>query len=145
VSRKGESRTAVATDGKTILLVDDDGELRAALTKLLQRNGYAVIGKPDAETALAYINASNTLPDLVVTDVLLPGIRGTSLLSLLKRDFHDLPVIAVTAFGDWCELGEAMHEGAFQYLCKPFGSDEFLEVVHRALNAAAPAWRSSPP
>jgi len=136
---------ATTQNKQRILLVDDDDELRTALTKLLERNGYTVVAKHDAEAALAYIRASDAPPDLVVTDVLMPGMKGTTLLPLLKRDFPGLPVIVITAFGDWCELGEAMHEGAFQYLCKPLELDEFLEAVHRALTAAAPAWCSSPP
>ncbi|MCG3148238.1 MAG: DNA-binding transcriptional regulator NtrC [Verrucomicrobiae bacterium] len=127
-----------------VLLVDDDDELRTALTKLLQRNGYTVIAKPDAATALTYLSTGEPPPDLVVTDVLMPGLKGTQLLTILKQDFPELPVIVITAFGDWCELGEAMHNGAFQYLCKPLELDEFLGAVHRALTGATPAWRSSP-
>ena len=129
----------------SILLVDDDEQLRVALRKLLQAEGYAVVAMPDALNAIHYIEANPMCFDLVVTDVSMPGINGMTLLTVVKTAFPDVPVIIITAFGTWGEYSTAIRNGVFEYLYKPLEPDEFLDSVRRAVSRTPQPARASPP
>ena len=118
----------------SILVVDDDVELRKALTKVLQLEGYDAVGQPDAASALNYLGSNQKKFDLVITDVSMPGMKGTALLTALKAAFPDLPVIIITAFGDWDMYAVALREGAYEFLNKPLDRAELLDCVRRALS-----------
>lgn len=117
----------------TILLVDDDVELLKALTKVLEKENYAIVALPDATTALRHVNTTKQRFDLVITDVSMPGMKGTTLLSAFKTAFPQIPVIVITAFADWGQYMEALREGAFEYLYKPIDKSDLLAAVRRAL------------
>ncbi|MEI6084749.1 MAG: response regulator [Verrucomicrobiota bacterium] len=117
----------------TILLVDDDVELLKALTKVLEKENYAIVALPDATTALRHVNTTKQRFDLVITDVSMPGMKGTTLLSAFKTAFPKIPVIVITAFADWGQYMEALREGAFEYLYKPIDKSDLLAAVRRAL------------
>lgn len=119
----------------SILLVDDNVELLTALTKVLEKAGYEVAAHLNANAAMQYINQTKKRFDVVITDVSMPGMKGTSFLSAVKTAFPDVPVIVITAFGDWGQYMEALREGAFEYLYKPLDKTELLAVVRRALEA----------
>jgi DNA-binding NtrC family response regulator len=121
----------------TILLVDDDIELLKALTKVLDKENYQVVAQPDATTAIRFINSTRKKFDLVLTDVSMPGMKGTTFLAALKTAFPSVPVIVITAFGDWGQYMEALREGAFEYLSKPLDKAELLAAVRRALTNGA--------
>ncbi len=124
-----------AVNGARILLVDDDVELLKALTKVLQGGGYTVVAQPNATSALNYLETTEQKFDLVLTDVSMPGMKGTALLSALKTAYPELPVIIITAFGDWDEYAQALREGVFEYLSKPIDKSEVLACVRRALES----------
>jgi len=126
-----------STPAATILLVDDDIELLKALTKVLEKEGYEVVAQPDAAAAISYINSTRKKFDLVLTDVSMPGMKGTTFLAALKTAFPAVPVIVITAFGDWGQYMEALREGAFEYLSKPLDKNELLAAVRRALTNGA--------
>ncbi len=117
----------------SILLVDDDAELLKALTKVLEKDGYSVIPMPDANSAVRHVNSTKQRFDLVITDVSMPGMSGTSFLTAFKAAFPKVPVIIMTAFADWGNYMEALREGAYEYLYKPIEKDQLLASVHRAL------------
>jgi DNA-binding NtrC family response regulator len=117
----------------SILLVDDDTELLKALTKVLEKDGYCVVPMPDANSAVRYVNSTKQQFDLVITDVSMPGMSGTGLLSAFKTAFPKVPVIIMTAFADWGNYMEALREGACEYLYKPVEKDQLLAAVKRAL------------
>ena len=117
----------------SILLVDDDVELLKALTKVLEKEGFEVLAQPDARSAKNYINDSKKKFDLVITDVSMPGVRGTTFLAAVKTAFPHIPVIIITAFGDWGQYMEAIRNGAYEYLNKPLDKTELLTAVQRAL------------
>lgn len=117
----------------TILLVDDNVELLKALTKVLEKENYEVVAQPDAGSAINYINSAAKKFDLVLTDVSMPGMKGTTFLSAIKTTFPRTPVILITAFGDWGQYMDAVRNGAFEYLNKPLEKAELLAVVRRAL------------
>lgn len=129
----------------TVLLVDDDVELLKALTKVLEKENFRVVAEPDAASAIRYINSTEKKFDLVLTDVSMPGMKGTTFLAALKTAFPAVPVIVITAFGDWGQYMEALREGAFEYLSKPLDKAELLAAVRRALtNGHRHAAQSSP-
>ena len=117
----------------SILLVDDDVELLKALTKVLEKAEYEVVPHADARSAMDFVNSTNKRFDLVITDVFMPGVRGIEFLSSIKAAFPRVPVIVVTAFGDWGQYMDALREGAYEYLSKPLDKSELLAAVARAL------------
>ena len=123
----------------SILLVDDDTEVLKALTKVLEKEGYEVGAYTDARAAISFINETKKRFDLVVTDVSMPGMKGTAFLAAVKAAFPRTPVIIITAFGDWGEYMEALRVGAFEYLSKPLEKVELLAAVRRALQNGTPA------
>ena len=130
--------------GQSILLVDDDVEFLKALTKVLEKEGYQVVAQPSATSAMDYMSTSKQRFDLVITDVSMPGIRGTAFLAALKTAFPKIPVIIVTAFGDWGQYMETLREGAFEYLNKPLDKSQLLDAIKRALrNGHAPVLQPS--
>jgi DNA-binding NtrC family response regulator len=121
----------------SILLVDDDVEVLKALTKVLEKEGYEVGAYPDARLAIQFINETKKRFDLVITDVSMPGMKGTAFLAAVKTAFPSVPVILITAFGDWGEYMLALREGAYEYLSKPLDKAELLDAVSRALKNGA--------
>ena len=123
----------VSSHAASILLVDDDAELLKALMKVLEKEGYTVLPMPDANSAVRHVNTTKQRFDLVITDVSMPGLSGTSLLAAFKTAFPKTPVIIITAFADWGQYMNALREGAFEYLYKPVEKDQLLAAVQRAL------------
>lgn len=122
--------------GESILIVDDDLSLREFLGILLARDGYAVRAAASGEAAMAAVEAA--WPDLVLTDLNMPGMSGLDLLRELKaraaRDGTDVEVVMVTAYGTTATAVEAMKHGAADYVMKPFNNEELRLVVKRALD-----------
>jgi two-component system response regulator AtoC len=136
----------VNSDGPvaSILLVDDDVELLKALTKVLEKDGFEVFAHTDALAAMDYINKTKKKFDLVITDVSMPRMKGTTFLAAVKTAFPNVPVIIITAFGDWGQYMESLREGAFEYLSKPLDKPELLAAVRRALADGASKTPSKP-
>ncbi|HEY6555680.1 MAG TPA: sigma-54 dependent transcriptional regulator [Polyangiaceae bacterium] len=114
-----------------ILVVDDEANARSALSELLRQEGYDVQASADGFKALAQVE--EFAPDLVVTDLKMPGMDGVELLKKLHDDEPELPVVVMTAFGAVETAVAAMRSGATDYLQKPLNVDELLVVVERAL------------
>ena len=123
--------------GTTILLVDDDVEVLKALTKVLEKGGYGVLPYSDAQSAMETINRTKQRFDLVVTDVSMPKVNGGTFLGALKAGFPKVPVIVITAFGDWGQYMNMLRDGAYEYLSKPLEKNQLLAVVSRALGNRA--------
>jgi two-component system response regulator HydG len=118
-----------------ILVVDDEPSARSGLEKLLLSEGYRVDTAGDGPSALAI--AAETPPDVVVTDLKMPKMDGVTLLSKLREQDGDLPVIVVTAFGDVSSAVVAMRAGAADYLAKPVDFDALTVSIERALERRA--------
>ncbi len=116
--------------GPRILLVDDDQALAAMLCEFLELQGFSVATVHDGETAL--VRVAEVPPDLVVLDVMLPGIDGFEVLKRL-RDRHDLPVIMLTARGEEAERIIGLLGGADDYLPKPFNPLELAARIQAVL------------
>jgi DNA-binding NtrC family response regulator len=124
-----EPRT-VETKGR-ILVVDDEVNARTALAELLRDEGYVVESAGDAFKALGKL--SDFAPDLVLTDLKMPGMDGMALLEQLRAGDPDLPVIVMTAFGEVETAVRAMRAGARDYLAKPVNVGELSAAVAREL------------
>jgi DNA-binding NtrC family response regulator len=114
-----------------ILVVDDETNARTALSELLRDEGYVVEAAADAFKALG--KAADFAPDLVLTDLKMPGMDGLALLARLREDSPDLPVVMMTAFGEVETAVRAMQAGARDYLPKPVNVAELIVVVAREL------------
>ena len=120
-----------------ILLVDDDDDLLRLMTMRLSASGFKVSAVPSAEAALASMAAR--MPDVVVSDVRLPGRSGLQLFDEIRSQQPSLPVILLTAHGTIPDAVEATARGAFAYLTKPFDGKGLIEKIHHALTLNAPA------
>ncbi|TFV72605.1 response regulator [Blastococcus sp. CT_GayMR19] len=133
-SRPGEP--AAGTRGADILVVDDNADMRAYLTRLLGRH-WAVRTTANGEEALAAV--AERSPDIVLTDVMMPRIDGFELLRRLRAEDAtvDIPVIMLTARAGQEASVEGLEAGADDYLAKPFRADELVARVRVALERAA--------
>lgn len=116
---------------KRILVVDDDESLRWVTQAQLQQSGYEVNAAADGTGALESIQ--QVPPDLVITDLRMPGMSGLELLKKIKADYPEILVIMVTAFGTVENAVEAMKAGAYDYITKPVNMDELRLIVNRGL------------
>src|SRR5450432_2181478 len=114
-----------------ILIVDDEVNARAALVELLRDEGYAVEAAADGFKALG--KAADFSPDLVLTDLKMPGMDGIQLLGKLHEQDPELPVVVMTAFGQVETAVGAMRSGARDYLSKPVNVGELSLVLSREL------------
>ncbi len=117
---------------RTILVVDDEQSMRDFLKILLVKEGYQVLTAPDGKQAQRCLNDSEI--DLVITDIRMPGMSGLELLSFIKGEKPDLPVVMVTAFASPNDAVQAMKDGAYDYISKPFNVDEIKSVIYNATN-----------
>ncbi len=117
----------------TILIVDDDAQLRQSFEKLLTQEDHSVITAATGEAAIDIIRKS--LPDLVVMDVRMPGMSGLETFQVIREIDPKLPVIVMTAFATTETAIEATKLGAFDYVLKPFDIPEILALIDQALEA----------
>ena len=116
----------------TVLIVDDDDQLRKSFTKLLLEEGYDVRNTASGEEGLQMVRAS--LPDVVVLDVRLPGMSGLETFRAIHALEPKLPVIFMTAFSTTEIAIEATKLGAFDYVLKPFDIPDMLKTIQQALD-----------
>ena len=114
-----------------VLIVDDDAAVCWALEQVLTRSGYAVQIAADAAAARRAVRRAP--PDVVLTDVRMPGESGLDLLAALRAEHPSLPVVVMTAHGTMETAIEAVQRGAFDYLPKPIDLDRTLDLLRRAL------------
>ncbi len=134
----GTSKTsAPATGQQRILVVDDDADMLRLLSLRLKAAGYEVIAVPSAEAALAQLDIAR--PQLVLSDVRLPGKDGLALFDEVRQRHPSLPVILLTAHGTIPDAVEATSRGVFTYLTKPYDGKDLLEKIGQALALSAPA------
>lgn len=124
----------------TILLVEDDEELRRLLGRVLRRDGYTVVECPDGDTAIDWLGDGvfdgyyEKLPALVVSDVRLPYLDGLDLLETMHCPTTRVPMILITAFPDAELYQRAFALGARCVLAKPFDLEELRAAVWTALH-----------
>ncbi|MFL6708916.1 MAG: nitrogen regulation protein NR(I) [Massilia sp.] len=116
---------------KPIWIVDDDASIRWVLEKALARENLATRSFANAREAMAALETDT--PQVLVSDIRMPGESGLSLLQEVKTRHPGLPVIIITAFSDLDSAVAAFQGGAFEYLAKPFDIDKAVELIRRAL------------
>lgn len=134
--------TGSSDDQALILVVEDDAAVCWALEQVLRSQGYQVVVAPDAASARR--TARRKRPDLVITDVRMPGESGLDLLISLRAEYPSMPVVVTTAHGTVETAVEAVRRGAFDYLPKPLDLDRTLELVRRALGEDSLAAAAQP-
>ena len=128
-------RTGVSTQKEkpAILVVEDEAKMRRLLELHLDEEGFVVHSAADAETGLQLLIREK--PDLVVTDLRLPGMSGLEFLQAVKRVNAALPVVVMTAYGTVESAVEAMKVGASDYVTKPFSLAELVLVIRKELDS----------
>ena len=116
---------------ENILLVDDEPDMRDALTAALRREGFCISTAANGVEALEKVPGQ--LFDLIITDVRMPRMGGLALLQELRRTSVSIPVVMMTGYGRIEDAVEAMKAGAFDYLLKPFSLEDLKAVVTKAL------------
>jgi DNA-binding response OmpR family regulator len=119
-----------------ILVADDDPSILRLLQLNFELEGYEVSTASDGEEALAKARASS--PDVVVLDVMMPGMDGWEVCRRLKEDetMRDVPVILLTALGQEQERRHGLAVGASEYVMKPFDPDRLVQMVKGTLSGA---------
>lgn len=122
----------------SILLVDDDPNLRDMLRAMLEIGGFEVIEAEDGLDALEKLE--EITPDILVLDVMMPNLDGVSLCKQLRSDaeFVSLPIIMLSGKTQHHAVAEGMAAGANCYLCKPITVEELIQSVRQLLPAPSP-------
>ncbi|WP_305423289.1 nitrogen regulation protein NR(I) [Photobacterium leiognathi] len=126
-----------------IWVVDDDSSIRWVMEKTLTAAGMKCETFANADSVLEALERS--VPDVLVSDIKMPGTDGLTLLKLLQQDYPLLPVIIMTAHSDLDAAVNAYQRGAFEYLPKPFDIDEAVSLVERAVSHSQEQKRQQQP
>ena len=116
-----------------ILVVDDEAAVRGIVSAILERSGYLTVTANGAEEALVHLKQDPGY-DLVMSDVMMPGMDGLTLLDRIGVDYPGTPVVMFTAVHDIHVATSAFRRGAIDYLLKPFERNQLLNVVTRAVD-----------
>ena len=119
------------TPGLQVNFIEDDELVRRASVQTLQLAGFDVTGHGSVESAARAIDAS--FPGVIVSDIRLPGASGLDLLAQCRERAPEVPMILVTDHGDISMAVQAMRDGAYDFIEKPFASERLIEAVRRAL------------
>ncbi|MCC7433785.1 MAG: sigma-54-dependent Fis family transcriptional regulator [Methanoregulaceae archaeon] len=125
-----------------LLIVDDEPNIRRILQMAFEKVGYVAVTAEDVPSALQMIGEEH--PDCIITDVTMPGVTGYELLREVKATRPDLPVVIMTAFGTIPQAVQAIRDGAFEYVTKPFDLDALKRIVAAAIDEPAPVRISKP-
>jgi len=120
------------TKAPRILVVDDEPSMRNFLNIMLKDEGYDVDLAVDGEEALSFVGSK--IYDLVITDIMMPGIDGNDVLKGVKEVNPETMVIMITAYASTESAVDAMKEGAYDYILKPLNVDEIKVVIRNALD-----------
>ncbi len=119
---------------KPVWIVDDDRSIRWVLEKTLGREGIPFKSYASATEAITQLNQGAEPPQVLMSDIRMPGQSGLELLQEVKTRFPSLPVIIMTAYSDLESAVAAFQGGAFEYLPKPFDVDQAVELIRRAID-----------
>lgn len=118
-----------------ILIVEDEETLSSSLKRVFSRDGYEVDTVDNAESALEMLDKGNY--DIIITDIILPGIDGIELLKRIKEKLPDQTVIIITAYASLETAIDALRAGAYDYVIKPIIHEEIKQIVKNALKQRA--------
>jgi two-component system cell cycle sensor histidine kinase/response regulator CckA len=127
-----------------VMVVDDDDYVRTALVHPLKHAGYTVVDFGDPREALAWFGRSDP-PDLVVTDVVMPGLNGKQLADACRRVRPGTPVLFITGYSEDVVFLRGVDHHAELLLEKPFSPSDLVDAVERLLRQAVPSRSEAPP
>lgn len=116
------------TSKRNIWILDDDKSIRWVLRKALEKNGYDVMAFGNTNEAINHFN--HAMPDLIISDIKMPGESGLQFLEKVKAKFPNIPVIIMTAFSDLDSAVDSYAHGAYEYLPKPFDIDNAINLIN---------------
>lgn len=119
------------SEKQKVWIVDDDKSIRWVLEKAIQKTDVEIQSFSNPEDLLKKLQSDE--PDVIISDVRMPGMDGITLLEKIKQHSPDIPVIVMTAYSDLERAVSAFQGGAFEYLSKPFDVDEVVSLVKRAI------------
>ncbi|MBN1411244.1 MAG: substrate-binding domain-containing protein [Spirochaetales bacterium] len=130
---KKENKTKRVTTRKSVLIIDDNADMRNFLKLIMEKENFSVLLAEDGKAGLE--TARNTKPDIILSDVMMPELDGLEMTRIIKRDreLSGTPVILLTAKRDIISRIEGLEQGADDYLAKPFNARELLARVHSNL------------
>jgi two-component system, NtrC family, response regulator AtoC len=117
-----------------VLIVDDDQNVQKMLHDIIRQLAVDIVTASDAESAISLLGQQ--IFDLVITDLKMPGKNGMALLEHCLKICPSVPIIMVSAFGSIESAVDAMKKGAYDFITKPFDSDELLQIVKKALSVS---------
>jgi DNA-binding response OmpR family regulator len=126
---------SVAAVGQLVLVVDDDQTVSDVVRRYLEQAGYEVVLAEDGADGLVAV--ATRRPDLVVLDLMMPGIDGIEVCRRLRKQLPDLPVIMLTALGEEADRVLGLEVGADDYVTKPFSPRELVLRIRSVLRRAA--------
>lgn len=129
---RSERSGAPEGDGTTILLVEDEETVRKVIERLLRKLGYDVLSAADAEEAIEIFRARDDELDLVLTDVVMPGLTGVEMAEVLKEERPDMKFLFTSGYTSK-ELGGNPEAPPEPFLPKPFSMDELSKSVRKVL------------
>jgi two-component system, NtrC family, nitrogen regulation response regulator GlnG len=120
--------------GKKIWILDDDKSIRWVLQKALEKNNFTVTSFSNSNEAINHFN--HDMPDLIISDIKMPGESGLQFLEKVKTKFPNIPIIIMTAFSDLDSAVDSYAFGAYEYLPKPFDIEEALKIIQSAFKTS---------
>ncbi len=119
----------------TILVIDDEIHMLRLIQRILEMAGFSVIGSDSGKYALEVLQNPDTRPDVITCDISLPDMDGFEVLRRVKSDanLQNIPVIMLTAMGQYRDADRAKKMGASGFLTKPFSAATLIDVLHRQL------------
>lgn len=129
-------------NNKHICVLDDDKSIRWVLDKALKKENYNVSCFENVESFLE--DFQKISPDIIISDVRMPGINGIDMLEKIKREYPSIPIIIMTAFSDLETTVSSLQKGAYEYITKPFDIDNVISIVNSACNNISKSSLNSP-
>jgi CheY-like chemotaxis protein len=134
------SRGEARLDGVRILVVEDHVHSREALRLLLEYQGAEVVEAPDGHAALDELALGARLPDLILLDILMPGLSGLEVADRVRHDLRwtRIPLVAVTALGTQADFRDTLAAGFDAHIVKPIDHDVLMAAITRLLAVGRP-------
>ena len=126
---------------KNIFVIEDNHPLRSSIIQLLEASGFNAVGCADGESAIKVID--QIIPDLIICDIMLPGMDGYEILEYVQDKFINstpVPFIFLTAKVDTMDIRKGMSLGADDYITKPFRAKDLIESINTRLTRFEPLY-----
>ena len=119
----------MVSEKRRVLIVDDDRDIVTIVSTILGGRGWDIKAAYNGREALEAVTLSK--PDIILLDIMMPEMNGIEVLKRIKKIDADARIIMITAFGDVESYLDSMELGAYEYINKPFETDELLEMIDR--------------